>query len=161
MVLLIFETERDRAWAGVGAEKEGDTESKAGSRFRAVSTEPDTGLELTDREIMTWAEVRRLTAWAIQAPHSVIYFWERERERQSMSMGGAKRGRHRIRSRLQALSCQHRARRGARTHRPQNHDLSQSQPLNQLSHPGAPNLLIFRYQISLLIFSSTTHGFFF
>ena len=36
-----------------GAETEGDTESKAGSRLRAVSTEPDTGLELTDREIMT------------------------------------------------------------------------------------------------------------
>uniref|UniRef100_A0ABI7ZXC6 Prefoldin subunit 1 n=1 Tax=Felis catus TaxID=9685 RepID=A0ABI7ZXC6_FELCA len=28
------------------------------------------------------------------------------------------RGRHRIQNRLQALSCQHRARRGARTHRP-------------------------------------------
>ena len=36
-----------------GAEREGDTESKAGSRLRAVSTEPDTGLEPTDHEIMT------------------------------------------------------------------------------------------------------------
>ena len=36
-----------------GAEREGDTESKAGSRLRAVSTEPDAGLELTDREITT------------------------------------------------------------------------------------------------------------
>ena len=36
-----------------GEEKEGDTESEAGSRLRAVGTEPDTGLELTDREIMT------------------------------------------------------------------------------------------------------------
>ena len=36
-----------------GAEREGDTESEAGSRFQAVSTEPDTGLEPTDREIMT------------------------------------------------------------------------------------------------------------
>ena len=36
-----------------GAEREGDTESEAGSRLRAVSTEPDAGLELTDREIMT------------------------------------------------------------------------------------------------------------
>ena len=35
-----------------GAEREGDTESKAGSRLRAVA-EPDTGLELTNREIMT------------------------------------------------------------------------------------------------------------
>ena len=36
-----------------GAEKEGDTESEAGSRLWAVSTQPDAGLELTDREIMT------------------------------------------------------------------------------------------------------------
>ena len=36
-----------------GAEREGDTESEAGSRLRAVSTEPDMGLELTNREIVT------------------------------------------------------------------------------------------------------------
>ena len=36
-----------------GREREGDTESKAGSRLRAVSTEPDAGLELTSCEIMT------------------------------------------------------------------------------------------------------------
>ena len=34
-------------------EREGDAESEAGSRLRAVSTEPDVGLELTDREIVT------------------------------------------------------------------------------------------------------------
>ena len=39
--------------SGGGAEREGDTESEAGSGLRAVSTEPDTGLELTDLEIMT------------------------------------------------------------------------------------------------------------
>ena len=38
---------------GRGAEREGDTESEAGSRLRAVSTEPDAGLELMDREIVT------------------------------------------------------------------------------------------------------------
>ena len=43
------ETEHD----GGGAEREGDTESKAGSRLRAVSPEPDAGLELTDHEIVT------------------------------------------------------------------------------------------------------------
>ena len=37
----------------VGSEREGDTELEIGSRLRAVSTEPDAGLELTDREIMT------------------------------------------------------------------------------------------------------------
>ena len=36
-----------------GAEREGDTESEAGSRLRAVSTEPDVGLELPKHEIMT------------------------------------------------------------------------------------------------------------
>ena len=36
-----------------GAEREGDTESEAGSRLRAVSTEPDVGLEPTNREIVT------------------------------------------------------------------------------------------------------------
>ena len=36
-----------------GAEREGDTESEAGSGLRAVSTEPDVGLELTECEIMT------------------------------------------------------------------------------------------------------------
>ena len=36
-----------------GAEREGDTESGAGSRLQAISTEPDAGLEFTNREIMT------------------------------------------------------------------------------------------------------------
>ena len=39
--------------SGGGAEREGDTESEAGSRLRAVSTGPASGLEPTDREIMT------------------------------------------------------------------------------------------------------------
>ena len=38
---------------GRGAEREGDTESEAGSRLRAISPEPDAGLELPDREIVT------------------------------------------------------------------------------------------------------------
>ena len=33
-----------------GAEREGDTGSKAGSRLRAVGTEPDAGLELPNRK---------------------------------------------------------------------------------------------------------------
>ena len=37
-----------------GSEREGDTESETGSRLRTISPEPDTGLELTDREIVTW-----------------------------------------------------------------------------------------------------------
>ena len=35
------------------AEREGGTESEAGSRLRAVSAEPDAGLEPPDREIAT------------------------------------------------------------------------------------------------------------
>ena len=38
---------------GGGAEREGDTESEAGSRLQAVSTEPDAGLKLTNLEITT------------------------------------------------------------------------------------------------------------
>ena len=38
---------------GGGSEREGDTESEAGSRLWAVSTDPDAGFELTDRAIMT------------------------------------------------------------------------------------------------------------
>ena len=44
-----------------GAEREEDTESEAGSRLRADSTEPDAGLEPMDCEIMTRTEVGRLT----------------------------------------------------------------------------------------------------
>ena len=62
-----------------------------------------------------------------------INFWERD----SMNGGGSERGRHRIWSRLQALSCQHRVRCGARTHGPWDHDLSRCWMLNRLSHPGA------------------------
>ena len=38
---------------GRGREREGDTESEAGSRLWAVSTEPDAGLELVNLEITT------------------------------------------------------------------------------------------------------------
>ena len=36
-----------------GAEREGNTDSEAGSRLQGVSPEPDVGLELTSREIIT------------------------------------------------------------------------------------------------------------
>ena len=69
-----------------------------------------------------------------------IYFWDRDRA----WTGEGQRGRHRIWNRLQALSCQHRARRGAQTHGPWDHDLSQSWLLNWLSHPGAPSFSTFK-----------------
>ena len=52
------ETEHEQ---GRGGERKGNTELEAGSRLRAVSTEPDTGLELTNHQLLTRAEVRGLT----------------------------------------------------------------------------------------------------
>ena len=54
--LNIYPFLRDRKRQGRSrgaAESKRDTESEAGSRLRAVSTEPDAGLKLTDSEIMT------------------------------------------------------------------------------------------------------------
>ena len=48
------------------------------------------------------------------------------------------RGIHRIWSKFQSLSCQYRAQCRAWTHQPWDHDLSQSQMPNGLSHPGTP-----------------------
>ena len=62
----------------------------------------------------------------------------RQSETQSVSWGGTERGRHRIWSRLQALSCQHTAQSRAGTHKLWDHDLSQCRTFNPLSHPGAP-----------------------
>ena len=77
----IYSFLRDRAWVGEGQrEREGDTGSEADSRLRAVSTEPNVGLESMNREIMTWAEVGCLTNWAIQVALKLnifngIYKW--------------------------------------------------------------------------------------
>ena len=62
------ERQRDRVWVGRGRER-GGHRIWSSSRLWAVSTETDTGLKLTDCEIMTWAEVGRSTDWATQAPH--------------------------------------------------------------------------------------------
>ena len=81
-----------------------------------------------------------------------IYFWEREREKEHEQGTDRERGRHRIWSRLQALSCWHRAWRRAQTHRLQDYDLSQSWTLNQLSHPGAPVIKCFWVLASCLLY---------
>ena len=57
-LMFIFEREstREKQRQSVsrgGAEREGHTESEAGSRLCAVRTEPDVGLELMNHEIMT------------------------------------------------------------------------------------------------------------
>ena len=51
-IYLFLDRERQSMSRG-GAEREGDTESKADSRLRAVSTESDSGLELTNRKMVT------------------------------------------------------------------------------------------------------------
>ena len=51
--MFYFEDRERQSTSGSGAETQGDTESEAGSRLRAVSTEPDVGLELTSCEIVT------------------------------------------------------------------------------------------------------------
>ena len=63
-----------------------------------------------------------------------------------MNGGGSERRRHRIRNRLQALSCQHRARREAWNHGLWDHDLSQSRRFNQRNHPGAPRIFKSSFQ---------------
>ena len=60
--LFIFER---GSVSGGGAERGGQ---RVQSGFRVDSTEPDVGLEPVNREIMTWAEGRRLTNWAPHVP---------------------------------------------------------------------------------------------
>ena len=71
-----------------GAERDGDTESEAGSRLRAVSTEPGTGLKLKSHEIMSQSRtLNRLSHPA--APLTLFIYFERGRD--SMSWGRAER----------------------------------------------------------------------
>ena len=80
--MFIFDTKRQSASGG--AERERETESEGVSRLWAVSMEPDNtemdnmepdvGLEPTNHEIMTWAEVGSSIDWATQAPQLLICF---------------------------------------------------------------------------------------
>ena len=63
-----------------------------------------------------------------------------ERDTECKQGKDRERGRHWIRSRLQALSCQHRAGCRAWTHRSWDHGLSRSRTFNRLSHSGTPQL---------------------
>ena len=56
-------------WLGE-EQREGETQNPK----QAPGSEPHVGLELTDREIMTWAEVGRSTDGATQAPQLVAIF---------------------------------------------------------------------------------------
>ena len=74
MFIYFWEREREtECEQGRGRERE-TQKPEAGSRLRAVSTEPDAGLKPTNCEIITWAEVGRLTDWATQAPQDAYRF---------------------------------------------------------------------------------------
>ena len=62
---------------GGGAEREGDTESETGSRLRAISPEPDAGLELPDREIVTWLKSDAEPTAPPRRPNLGVEFQER------------------------------------------------------------------------------------
>ena len=64
--MFIFEREK-RAGEGQRERETQNLKQAAGSRLRAVSTEPDAGLELPNCVIMTGAAVGRLTDRATQA----------------------------------------------------------------------------------------------
>ena len=72
-----------------------------------------------------------------------VFERDRETETECKQGRGRERGRHRNPSMFQVPSHPHRAQCGARTHKPQDHDLSQIRMLNRLSHPGAPNVYYF------------------
>ena len=144
MFLFIFERVREHASRG-GAEREGDTESKAGS-VQAPSCQHRTWHGAWTSKLWNHDLSRSQTLNQRSHPGTwmFIYFLrEGEHARTRVHRWGRGRewGKHRIRSRRQALSCQHRARRRAQTHDPWDHDLSQSWLLTQLSHPGAPTSL--------------------
>ena len=78
-MFIYFERERERerecmhactSWGGKETDRQTDRQKGIPSRIHPVSTEPDLGLDFTNCEIMTWAEirVRRLTEWATQVP---------------------------------------------------------------------------------------------
>ena len=72
--LFMFERQTESEHKqGRRGKREGDTESEVCSRLWAVITEPDTGLELMNREIMTWVVAGCSTNWATQVPHGGLF----------------------------------------------------------------------------------------
>ena len=77
--MFIFErkTERDRAWVGEGRRERETQNPKQAPVSELSARSPTRGPELImNSEIMTWAQVRRLTDWAIGAP---LYYLTLER----------------------------------------------------------------------------------
>ena len=69
MFIYFWERERERENVGVHVGRGRDRgEQRIQSGLCADSRESDAGLELTSHEIMTWAEIQRLTNLATQGP---------------------------------------------------------------------------------------------
>ena len=74
MITIYFWERQSMRGGGTETERERDTESEAGSRVQAVSTEPNTELEPMNHKIVTWAEVGRPIDWATQVPLNCLDF---------------------------------------------------------------------------------------
>ena len=81
----------------------------------------------------------------------LMFTFEWEIVKLSMSRGEEEREGDRIWSRLQDLSYQHRAQCGPRTHKPRDHDLSQSWIFNQLNYPGTQSLFCFKLKKDVIV----------
>ena len=141
---------RERERAGEGQrEREG---KRIPSRLCTVSPESNVGLNLTNHEIMTWAEIQ---SWTLNWPShpgalgiyfKFMYLFLREREHEQRR--GSKGGRERIPSRLCTVSPEPSA--GLK---PMNREIMtsaeiKSRTFNQLSHPGAPKSHILKINFS-------------
>ena len=78
MFIYFWETEAEQQKRG----RERDTHTQNPKQAPGVSTEPDAGPELTNHEIVSRAEVGRLTDWATQALLSLFYLKTRKQLRQ-------------------------------------------------------------------------------
>ena len=70
--VFIYFWERRRVHAGMW-QRERETQNPKQALCWAVSTEPNVELEPVNWEMMTWAEVRRLTNWATQVSQHVCF----------------------------------------------------------------------------------------
>ena len=107
----------------------------------------------------SWPEPKLdTTNWATQAPLFIyffnVYLFLRETETEHKRVRGGERGRHRIRSRLQALSCQHRAqRRGG----PTNHEIMTWAKIRHLTNWATQALLAWFSYLGFYFFLTFTY----
>ena len=108
---------------------------KIPSKLHTVSAEPDSGLEIVNREIMIWAKIKSQMLHQLSHPEKWVFFFKINFERECKRGGAEREGTEDPKG---APCWQQWAQCGARTHKPWDRDLSRSWTLNLLSHPGAP-----------------------